>query len=437
MTCQLKYNLYLVCSVAAVFTLLTLMTMSLKWQALPSYNALANTQAANLVNVTSAQSMLRNVINKIHLSNEEGENMSIGKSLYKSMVSFTQNLAKVPPKYTDKDHQESTMTQSGALTVNHSTILAFLYRRPTHPHVGPRLMSVRDPDTGDSCEFTYDHRQYGKAEVVFIPANLLGNHIPKYRPPGQKWIFCTRESFVNAEYPSKFRFSFNHTMTYHLHADIDFSKGGCIKKSISNKTSKHLIENKNKKVVWLSSHCKTQSRREIFVARLANLTGHENVDIYGDCGDKECSKKLGCDSKLSEYKFFIALENSICNGYITEKVYNGLALNTVPLVAGAGSETYKATLPPHSYIDVGTYKSTEALLEYLQLLNKNDTLYQEYFTWKADYDCGFVSKYDLSLRTCRYLHAVRNKDTRVVDLKEFYTDDRAVCESYKTATWLQ
>ena len=60
------------------------------------------------------------------------------------------------------------------------------------------------------------------------------------------------------------------------------------------------------------------------------------VDIYGKCGDYPCANKSGtfpCDYKVAtNYKFYLAFENSICVDYVTEKFFNNLLLPVVPIV---------------------------------------------------------------------------------------------------------
>jgi hypothetical protein len=104
----------------------------------------------------------------------------------------------------------------------------------------------------------------------------------------------------------------------------------------------------------------------------------------------------------TKYKFVLAFENSICKDYVTgifvvfllqikntnnnpivtEKLYNHLKLNVVPVVLGAAN--YSNIAPPNSFIDASKYSPKE-LGNYLKILDKNDTLYNEYFEWKKDY----------------------------------------------------
>ncbi|KAB7503106.1 Galactoside 3(4)-L-fucosyltransferase, partial [Armadillidium nasatum] len=55
----------------------------------------------------------------------------------------------------------------------------------------------------------------------------------------------------------------------------------------------------------------------------------------------------------------------------------------IPVVRG--SADYSSIAPPHSYINVEDFKTPEELANYLIYLDKNDTAYMEYFSWKKDH----------------------------------------------------
>ena len=57
------------------------------------------------------------------------------------------------------------------------------------------------------------------------------------------------------------------------------------------------------------------------------LSKYISVDIYGSCSNKTCPRTNSkCFSMLdTDYKFYLAFENSNCRDYITEKFFvNGL-----------------------------------------------------------------------------------------------------------------
>ena len=81
-----------------------------------------------------------------------------------------------------------------------------------------------------------------------------------------------------------------------------------------------VLLNKTKLMTWIVSHCKTQSKREDYVAELSKYI---KVDVFGKCGNltPEClNRDLPCTKELiKSYKFYFAAENSICKDYFTGK----------------------------------------------------------------------------------------------------------------------
>lgn len=141
-------------------------------------------------------------------------------------------------------------------------------------------------------------------------------------------------------------------------------------------------EHKTKLVLWIVSNCHTQSKREEYVSELERFVP---VDIYGSCGDFPCSRDGGgCLPAIShQYKFYLSFENSLCNDYITEKLFIVMQYDIVPVVFGGGD--YESVAPPGSYIDANDFESPRALADYLIFLNKNPDKYLEYFQWKSKY----------------------------------------------------
>ena len=142
------------------------------------------------------------------------------------------------------------------------------------------------------------------------------------------------------------------------------------------------LRNRTKLIAWFNSHCPTHSRREDYVTELAKFV---QVDIYGRCGQLQCLPRNDpkCESLLKTYKFYLAMENSLCPDYVTEKFYRSLDNGIVPIVYGGADYTQYA--PPHSYINVADFASPKQLADYLKLLDKNDALYLKYFEWRQKY----------------------------------------------------
>ncbi|XP_050730162.1 alpha-(1,3)-fucosyltransferase C-like isoform X2 [Eriocheir sinensis] len=110
---------------------------------------------------------------------------------------------------------------------------------------------------------------------------------------------------------------------------------------------------------------------------------HISVDVYGKCGSKKCGHSLSfrsegrlqteCNTLIEGYMFYLAFENAICQDYITEKFYQALTLDVIPVVLGGGD--YLNEAPPHSYIDALAFPSPKKLAEYLKRVAENREAY--------------------------------------------------------------
>ena len=268
----------------------------------------------------------------------------------------------------------------------------------------------RDPFVRHRCPvadcFISNNRsefQFDQLDAVVISAqDLWATRLPPQRNSGQRFIFFTQESPAAVSIrTSQFRNYFNWTMTYRLDSDIRLLYGRItpldevarwsadeIRAKIrQSRSGINYAANKTKSVAWMASHCPTASQREVYVDELQQ---HTDVDVYGMCGNFSCQRDSrnwlshpSCYDMIERrYKFYLSFENAICDDYVTEKFYNILTRNVVPIVFG-GAE-YQLIAPPHSYIDAMKYTPAE-LARYLRLLDADDELYNEYFWWKPYY----------------------------------------------------
>ena len=112
------------------------------------------------------------------------------------------------------------------------------------------------------------------------------------------------------------------------------------------------------------------------------------IDSLGGClnNDKSAKAKSRAqsNSKLyASYKFVIAIENSNCEDYVTEKLIEALSSTSVPIVASRdGKPDYTRFAPNYSYINVYDYKSVKELTDYLNYLSNNETAYYEYLWFR-------------------------------------------------------
>jgi hypothetical protein len=118
-----------------------------------------------------------------------------------------------------------------------------------------------------------------------------------------------------------------------------------------------------------------QLRKQMFLQKLQQ---HLEVDIWGSCGnDNMCpfNNYTQCLIRMGEtYKFYLALENSICNDYVTEKFWARLKHNVIPIVLTRRTMKHVA-IPSSAYIAVDDFANVEQLAKYLLYLNENTTAY--------------------------------------------------------------
>jgi hypothetical protein len=113
-----------------------------------------------------------------------------------------------------------------------------------------------------------------------------------------------------------------------------------------------------------------------------------NIDSYGKCLNNIKSRKVEQRQQpnmelYSQYKFVISMENSNCEDYVSEKLIEGLASTSIPIVASRNNKPdYTRFAPKHSYINIYDYKSAKELANYLNYLSKNETAYNEYLWFR-------------------------------------------------------
>lgn len=78
---------------------------------------------------------------------------------------------------------------------------------------------------------------------------------------------------------------------------------------------------------------------------------------------------------LSAYKFTIAFENSSYPGYVTEKIYQPMFTQTIPIYWG--SPRIAEEFNPKSFINCHEFPSWEAVLDRIMEIDQNDALYLE------------------------------------------------------------
>ncbi|XP_041471895.1 alpha-(1,3)-fucosyltransferase 7-like [Lytechinus variegatus] len=212
--------------------------------------------------------------------------------------------------------------------------------------------------------------------------------LQRRRPMNQAWVFYSIESPKltgrSSMPPRGFDRLYNFTMSYRPSSTIH-SPYGYYDTTVPQVTDKNRnwAQGKSELIAWAASnHWDTTWRRTKFVQTLSKYI---SVDMYGACGNKVCNiHSAACIQKLKAHKFYLSLENAECRDYITEKFWkNALLRDILPIVYGPPREDYERVAPPNSFIHLQDFKDFNELVDYIKLLDSNDTLYNSYFEWKT------------------------------------------------------
>ena len=295
--------------------------------------------------------------------------------------------------------------------------------------------------------------------IIFYDSNWNQQSLPAVRSAHQRYIFWNAESPTRNLQWENLAGIFNLTMTYRWDSDIVLPYGWFYPKELGSMASINYAQGKTKLVAWFASNCRRVNGRFEFVQRLQDFVA---VDVYGKCGTFNCSAEktwrdescrsmvfiisnvsifgslyrlfIGYNLKFGQaerdYKFYLALDNSLCLDYVTEKFFWMADFYVVPVVFDL-HDNYKRLAPPKSYINALDFPSIKDLADYLVKLDNNDDMYNQYFEWKNHF--GVVRNligpelYRGLCRLCSVLHEPQEPASIYINMtKWWYSDSRCM-----------
>ncbi|GBP75831.1 Alpha-(1,3)-fucosyltransferase C [Eumeta japonica] len=263
-------------------------------------------------------------------------------------------------------------------------------------------------------------------------AKMKRKHLPPVRHPRQLYIYFNSESADN--YPvcdECFDDFFNMTVTYRLDSDVPWlyfavqdALGHVVGPQANMRwaqpariISSPLLDRlarKTRAAAWFVSNCWSRSGREHLVNYLqkALVPYKLQVDVFGQCGRLKCSRTVDtfCDKLIErDYYFYLALENSFAEDYVTEKVWRAVNNTAVPVVLGGAQ--YDRFLPPGSYLDAGQLSVAE-LAKRIAHAVRSPTYYSRFFRWRELYSWTNKLLEKNVCAVCAALHAPRMSTAR-------------------------
>jgi hypothetical protein len=150
--------------------------------------------------------------------------------------------------------------------------------------------------------------------------------------------------------------------------------------------------NDKKFCLFVSNNKYNNINKNIIKKYLKNIDNCENLDIYKtQISNKSCYHSEELLTIFNKYKFIFVAENSIDDGYITEKIFNCLFANCIPIYLGSHKIDYffnkDCFINGNSIID--NTINLEIIKKNIIDLNKNEEKFNEIITINkinANYD---------------------------------------------------
>ncbi|XP_053547977.1 alpha-(1,3)-fucosyltransferase 11 [Bombina bombina] len=235
--------------------------------------------------------------------------------------------------------------------------------------------------------------------IIFYGTDFRAYEAPLPRLPHQTWALFHEESPMNNyvlshlpgirlfNYTATFRRESDYPLTLQWLPTIGYLQNPAITMEEKNRWRK----NGYAPVLYMQSHCDVPSDRDRYVKELMKYI---QIDSYGQCLNNRPhpSKRLEDTSTATtedpefmmftaRYKFHLAMENAICDDYMTEKLWRPMHLGAIPIYHG--SPPVQDWMPNHlSIIRIDDFASPKHLADFILSLDADDEAYLKYLDYK-------------------------------------------------------
>ena len=160
---------------------------------------------------------------------------------------------------------------------------------------------------------------------------------------------------------------------------------------------------------FVVSNAKGAPERERFFQLLSE---YKQVDSGGRYKNNVGGPVPDKNDFIKNYKFNIAFENSMCDGYTTEKIMEPMLVNSAPIYWG--NKLIDRDFNPASFVNVSSYSSLEEAVEHIVRLDQNDDEYlsllsapwfneENYLNWEEQLIAFFDNIFEKPLSESRYI----------------------------------
>lgn len=116
------------------------------------------------------------------------------------------------------------------------------------------------------------------------------------------------------------------------------------------------------------------------------------ADVWGACGappgacmgvqkrTEPCVREL-----IEPYKFYLALENSNCVDYVTEKFWKSLGDRMAVPIVLQREVVRQLGVPDPAYISVDDFQNLEEFVDFVEKVGSEKDFYLKFHEWRKDY----------------------------------------------------
>lgn len=252
----------------------------------------------------------------------------------------------------------------------------------------------------ESCAVISDKTEIANADAVnFHLVDLWPDNwnigtsetipFPSYRRSDQVWILSNLEPPTNMFGDLRvFNGRFNWTAWYRSDSVVQMPYGwpvalteqeSAIMKQTTSK--RNIFREKTKGITGRISNCKDQGKRYRLIRELQK---YFDIEMYGGCYNNSCYGE-NCSHDLHKYKFYLSFENARCKDYVTEKYWEAIRRDQIPIVNWNYSNVNRSLVIQGSFISIYDFPSIRDFASYIQQVGSNETLYNSYFEWRNHY----------------------------------------------------
>jgi hypothetical protein len=221
--------------------------------------------------------------------------------------------------------------------------------------------------------------------LIFGDTNFGENNL-RYDPSKVIKIFYTGENQRPENYQSHYAISFDHLendkhyrLPLYVIYDFDNHKKGLPSAETFNR-QKIDIDRKTEFCSFVVRNPNCTKRNDFFHKLTTYKTVHSGGPLFNNIGyvlpygDEAPRAKI---EWMNKYKFNLCFENSSHPGYATEKLYEALLGNTVPIYWG--SPTIEVDFNPKAFLNWYDYKNDDDFLDAIIELDNDDEKYMDMY----------------------------------------------------------